>query len=63
MKKNVLNISTDQSKAYFNPADAVTDKGFGRMDDVFFKDGKNYKIKSYDHFNTTIYSVTLKEIK
>ena len=58
-----LKIETDQSKSYFKPSDAVVDQGFSQRDDVFSKDNKSYKIKSYDHYNTTIYSVTLREIK
>lgn len=58
-----LKVETNQAKAYFTPADAVTDQGFEQKGEVFTKDGKDYKIKSYDHFNTTIYSVTLKEVK
>ena len=58
-----LKLETDQTKTYFKPADAVTYQGFGQHDDVFTKNGKDYKIQSYDHFNTTIYSVTLKEAK
>lgn len=59
---NLLKLETNQAKTYFKPADAVTDKGFGQKDDVFIKEGKEYKIKEYDHFNTTIYSVTMEQI-
>ena len=58
-----LKVETDQSKTYFKPSDALVDQGFSQRDEIFRKDGKPYTIESYDHFNTTIYSVTLKEIK
>ena len=68
-------IKPDQSKSYQSFAEALEDNGFvnvGRatqftendvnLKEVFEKENELYYISGHDHFNTTIYSVELKEL-
>lgn len=61
-----LKVKTDETKNYFTPADALVDQGYSvretRNGLKASKDGVDYRVASYDHFNTTVYSVTLIQI-
>ena len=57
-----LVVETNQSKSYSSPSAALQDEGYQQVDNAIFeKNGKKYKLESYDHFNATIYSITLQD--
>lgn len=61
-----IKVKTDEAKSYLHPQDAIADQGYSVRETrdglVAEKDGKKYSVESYDHYNTTVYSVNLKEI-
>jgi len=65
MKKDVI-VKTDETKSYLYPSQALEDQGFCVKETsdglIATKDNKAYKVKTYDHYNTTIYSVKLSPI-
>lgn len=57
-----ITVKTNESKSYMSFINALSDEGYYQVGPkTFRKDGKDYEFVSYDHFNTTIYSVTLQE--
>lgn len=72
-----MKIKPDQTKSYFSADQALSDSGFEyygqgfgpenavgkrKKYEVFEKDNQHYAFQSMDHYNTTIFSITLKEI-
>ena len=69
-------VKTDISKDYFNAGQALQDEGFKSIGDVAFsvvgkgsqtreafeKDNKQYYFVSMNNFNSTIYSVKIREL-
>jgi hypothetical protein len=51
--------------SYANASDALTDNGYEktytREGIRFIKNGRNYKYVGMDHYNTEIFSVTIRE--
>lgn len=71
-----MKIKTDCTKNYMSGMEALEDFGFKKVGliritknfkeitrDLVEKNGKLYYYVGMDHFNTTIYSVTLKEVE
>jgi hypothetical protein len=64
--KNIT-VKTDETKQYLNPSDALSDQGYyvreTRNGLMATKDGQDFSVKSYDHYNTSVFSVKLSLLK
>lgn len=67
-----MKVKTDVTQNYFNATEALEDKWYTHIGEVWFngtrrpayeKNGNVYYFVSMDHFNSTVYSVTINNVK